>query len=145
MAKRQIPAALRQLVEDRAAGCCEYCLSQQRYASHRFSIDHILPESLGGTNDPANLALCCQGCNNFKFTRTHAADPETGETVPLFNPRQQVWSEHFRWNENFTVILGTSPTGRATVKQLRLNRDILINQRIVYRAFGVHPPLTGLV
>ena len=140
MAKRPIPVALRQMVEERAAGCCEYCLSQQRFASHRFSIDHIVPEHLGGTSEPENLALCCQGCNNFKFTRTHALDPETGEEVPLFHPRRDVWHEHFTWNENFTVLIGASPIGRATVLQLKLNRDFLVNQRVVYRAYGVHPP-----
>ena len=95
---------------------------------------------LGGSDEPDNLALACQGCNNFKYDLIHAVDPETRVSVPLFHPRQDTWAEHFRWNENYTIIIGISPTGRATVQRLKLNRDMLINQRVVYRAYGIHPP-----
>ena len=69
----------------------------------------------------------------------------TDRIVPLFNPRQELWIDHFRWNENFTVIIGLTPTGRATVSALRMNRDFLINQRIVYRFYDVHPPAHSLI
>jgi len=139
MAKK-IPPTIRQFVAERAFGCCEYCLSQEKYASHPFSVEHILSKFSGGSDGVENLALACQGCNNFKFTKTEALDPKTGKPAPLFNPRQHLWKEHFAWNENFTVIIGLSPTGRATVNTLKLNRDFLLNQRALYRAYGVHPP-----
>jgi hypothetical protein len=143
MAKRALPADTKRLVAERAAGCCEYCLSQQQFATHPFSIDHVVPLDLGGSDESDNLALCCQGCNNYKFNHTRALDPKTGESVPLYHPRQDIWQEHFQWNENFTVIIGTSPTGRATVTALKLNRDSLMRQRVMYRAYGVHPPQSG--
>ena len=42
-----------------------------------------------------NLALACQGCNNFKFIKTEAVDPLTRKHVALFHPRRERWSDHF--------------------------------------------------
>lgn len=132
---------LRLSVTNRAFGCCEYCMSQEKYASQSFSIEHIIPLISGGDWDAKNLALACQGCNNFKYDKSEAIDPETKTVVSLFNPRQHKWYEHFQWNEHFTVIIGITPIGRATVKTLKLNRENLINQRIVYKVYGIHPPI----
>jgi HNH endonuclease len=131
---------LRQLVTERAYGCCEYCMSQEKYSSQSFSLEHILPKIFGGTDELVNLALACQGCNNFKFIKIKLFDKITNTEVSLFNPRQDNWQDHFQWNSNFTVIIGLTPSGRVTVEALQLNRENLINQRIVYRAFGIHPP-----
>ncbi len=131
---------LRQLVTERAYGCCEYCMSQEKLSSQSFSLEHIFPKVLGGTDDLINLALACQGCNNFKFTKIKVFDKETNSDVFLFNPRQHKWYEHFRWNDNFSVVIALTSIGRVTINELQLNRDNLINQRIVYRAFGIHPP-----
>lgn len=136
---------IRQFVTLRAFGCCEYCMSQEKYASQLFSIEHIFPLVFGGDYDLENLALACQGCNNFKFTKLTALDIETNTLAVLFNPRKGKWTDHFQWNDHFTVIIGTTPTGRVTIKALQLNRDNLINQRIMYRSYGVHPPKQSLV
>ncbi|MEP7341197.1 MAG: hypothetical protein ABI977_25935 [Acidobacteriota bacterium] len=87
----------------------------------------------------SNLALAC-GCNLYKSNRTHARDPQTNRLVPLFNPRQHKWSTHFRWSDDFLKIVGRTPTGRATVAALRMNRTELINLREVLFASGKHPP-----
>ena len=137
MPKKKVSPHLRKLVADRALGCSEYCMSQEQYSTHGFSIDHINP---GGSSDPDNLALACQGCNNFKFTKKQSIDPDTGATATIFNPRTDEWKSHFRWNENYTLIVGITPTGRSTVNALQLNRDFLQNQRALYRAAGIHPP-----
>jgi hypothetical protein len=145
MSKKKIPSSIRKLVAKRAYGCCEYCMCQAEFDGQSFSIDHVYPESLGGQLEIKNLAYSCQGCNSFKYNKLAAIDPESGEVVPLFNPRKQIWSEHFSWNENFTIMTGLTPSGRATVKTLRLNRQGLINQRSVYYAFGIHPPAHTIV
>ena len=59
--------------------------------------------------------------------------------VPLFNPRQDVWKNHFQWNEDYTMILGLTATGRATVDLLKMNRLGLVNIRKVLFAYGVKP------
>jgi hypothetical protein len=60
---------------------------------------------------------------------------------PLYHPRQQRWQEHFAWNEDFTLIVGITPTGRTTVETLKLNREGLVNLRQVLYAMGEHPPV----
>ena len=46
-------------------------------------------------------------------------DGETGQTAPLFNPREQTWREHFAYFG--AQIVGLTPTGRATVAVLNMN------------------------
>lgn len=135
-----VSAADKRFVAERAGYVCEYCFSQLRYSPDPFSVDHIVPVARGGFNNVNNLALACQGCNGFKFTATEAVDPITGETAPLYNPRRDRWSEHFAWNVDFTLILGITPIGRATVARLQINRPGVTDLRIVLRAFGRHPP-----
>ncbi|MDF5727650.1 MAG: hypothetical protein PUP92_06320 [Rhizonema sp. PD38] len=66
-------------------------------------------------------------------------DPTTKQVVSLFHPRQQSWQEHFAWNDDYTLIVGLTPTGRATVKELRLNRSGLVNLRRALFAQEEHP------
>lgn len=61
-----------------------------------------------------NLALSCQHCNNHKYNKTVGRDPVTTGAVPLFHPREQRWQNHFEWNSDYTLIIGLTPTGRAT-------------------------------
>jgi hypothetical protein len=73
--------------------------------------------------------------------RTFAIDPETGNRIPLFNPRTQVWSEHFAWIDDGLRITGKTSVGRATVIVLRLGDDadaILVLSYWVLA--GWHPP-----
>lgn len=135
-----ISEALRQAVTERARGCCEYCRSQEAYATERFSIEHIHPQALGGLTVEENLALACQGCNGHKSAATKAADPQTSEMTTLFHPRQQIWEEHFAWSEDGLRISGLTPTGRATIVRLQMNRPSLVNLRRALLAIKVHPP-----
>jgi hypothetical protein len=60
--------------------------------------------------------------------------------VPLFNPRAQVWAEHFSWDG--AIILPLTPEGRVTVKILRLNdADRLVErQRLMEARLYLSPP-----
>lgn len=140
MAEKYIPAALRRAVAERARQCCEYCRTQEQYSSDSFTVDHILPRSLHGPTTAENLASCCFGCNQHKSDRTAAPDPITGVTVSLFHPREQRWTEHFAWNEDCTLMVGLTSTGRATIEALQLNRLGVVNLRRVLYAIGEHPP-----
>jgi hypothetical protein len=140
MPDRRVTAAQRRAVIRRAKGCCEYCQSQARFATQSFAAEHIIPRVAGGPTAVNNLALSCLGCNSHKHAKTHAIDPETGQEAPLFHPRRQGWTQHFRWSEDFTAIIGLTPTGRATVAALHLNRPELVNLRRVLHAVGEHPP-----
>ena len=132
--------SLRKAVRERAKFCCEYCFAQVLFSADVFSIEHIMPLVKGGLSVLYNLAFSCQCCNNHKFTATQAIDFVTGSMANLYNPRIDIWSEHFEWHNNFTEIVGISPTGRATVQRLHLNREGLVNLRRVLFEAGLHPP-----
>jgi hypothetical protein len=136
----EITARQKELINERARRCCEYCWSQLKFSPDPFSIEHIIPLSKGGTYDLDNLALSFQGCNNRKYNLTEAIDPIDGKLVPLYHPRQQLRSDHFVWSDDFTELIGISPTGRATVVRLQLNREGVVNLRWLLREKNLHPP-----
>ena len=140
MFPRKPSEKLRLQVKKRAKNICEYCRSQADFSSQPFAIEHIKPFALGGKTILSNLAFACQGCNGHKFTHTDGLDTITHKQVPLFNPRKQKWSEHFIWNDDFTLIIGKTPSGRATVELLELNREGCKNLRLALFYFGTHPP-----
>lgn len=129
----------RRLVAARAKFRCEYCLIPVIVSTQPFNVDHIIPSSKGGVTKPDNLAFSC-GCNNYKSDYITAPDPQNGELVLLFHPRQQLWADHFGWSENSLQIIGRTPTGRATISQLRMNRDELVELRKLLLPDGRHPP-----
>ncbi len=140
MARQQLSLSLRKLVFQKAHGCCEYCKSPADFATQSFATEHIVPTAKGGSNEPDNLALACQGCNSHKSVKTEAKDPLTQLIVPLFHPRQHIWREHFDWDESFTQIVGLTSTGRASVEALHLNRSQLMRLRMALFLLGEHPP-----
>jgi hypothetical protein len=136
----KIPQKLRQEVERRAKGLCEYCRSNSAATDSPYDIDHINPKSQGGSDSAENLAFSCRGCNINKYNKIKAIDPLSKKEVSLFNPRNDTWYEHFSWSEDYTLVIGRSRIGRATVEALRLNRPSLIGLRISRHKDGKHPP-----
>jgi 5-methylcytosine-specific restriction endonuclease McrA len=93
-------AAVREFVRERAGNRCEYCLLEQKHLPFStFQVEHIIPRKHGGDDAPVNPALACDRCNSHKGTNLTGIDPETGEIVPLCNPRQHLWEEHFRLSD----------------------------------------------
>jgi 5-methylcytosine-specific restriction endonuclease McrA len=140
MSRTYISRSLRQRVAAQARHRCGYCLSAEAIVGMPMEMDHLIPESLGGLTEEDNLWLACSLCNDSKADRIAAPDRVTGEMVRLFDPRHQVWSEHFRWSTDGEQIVGLTPTGRATVNALNVNRPILVQARRVWVAVGWHPP-----
>jgi 5-methylcytosine-specific restriction endonuclease McrA len=120
-----LPAALARLVRERAGGSCEYCRLPQSSQEAAFHIDHIQPRSAGGPTVENNLALACVTCSLRKAARTHARDRVSKQRVPLFHPRRDRWADHFRWTRNCRLV-GRTPTGRATIAALGMNRPTVI-------------------
>ena len=137
---------VKQIVRKRAKYLCEYCHSSERLSASRFTVDHVIPKSLGGSDAIDNLALACRRCNERRYNFVGGIDPETKETVPLFNPRQQKWDEHFVWINQGLVIEGITPIGRATCIRLDLNdtrypdNDSIRETRGFWIKTGLHPP-----
>jgi len=139
MPKSRLSSQQKTAVKQRAQDCCEYCWSQEAYSPDTFSVEHIVPLAKGGTNDANNLANACQGCNNRKFVSTEAIDSLTGAMAVLYHPRRDRWTEHFAWDEDYLVMIGLTPTGRATVEKLELNRKGVVNLRRLLQESGLHP------
>jgi hypothetical protein len=132
-----IPAALRWLVFERAAGCCEYCLLPQAAVVHQHEPDHIISRQHDGRTDADNLALACTHCNRYKGPNIGSLDPETGKLVPFYNPRTQFWQEHFELVG--ATIQPLTPEGRVTVKILRLNDVNRVEERELLIEIGMYP------
>jgi 5-methylcytosine-specific restriction endonuclease McrA len=139
-----VSAATRRVVRERAHRRCEYCHADERWQFVRFTIDHVLPQSAGGSDEADNLALACRNCNERRGNRLEGRDPATGEVVPLFNPRRERWAEHLAWDAACLRIVGLTATGRATVELLDLNDDrhegVVVRIRHRDVTDGYHPP-----
>lgn len=135
---RYIPDALRQLVCERANYRCEYCRLAQAGQAATFHIDHITPMSAGGPTVDMNLALAYVSCSLKKSARQSAVDPKTSQEASIYNPREQAWHVHFEW-QTFEAV-GLTPTGRATVDALDMNRSIMLAIREEEAFFDRHPP-----
>jgi hypothetical protein len=110
-------------VWQRAAARCEYCRLPKFAPPLPFQIDHVIAEKHGGRTVLDNLALACPYCNRFKGPNIAGRDPVSGETVRLFHPRRDTWSEHFAFE--YARIVGRTPVGRATVEVLAMNAENL--------------------
>jgi hypothetical protein len=128
------------LIRQRANGLCEYCHTSEQWQYVRFTIDRVIPAVKGGTDNLDNLALACFHCNRRKSDRITAFDPESGEEVPLFNPRKNAWKDHFIWSDDGIQIIGVTAFGRATISTLDLNRNRVLNIRRADKMIGRHPP-----
>ncbi|MDP6502005.1 MAG: HNH endonuclease, partial [Planctomycetota bacterium] len=119
MSDSYIPAELRRKVNERAGGRCEYCLIPESVTFVSHEIDHIIAEKHGGPTESDNLALSCALCNKHKGSDLTSIDPETGEIVPLYHPRRENWTDHFRLSEG--QIAPLTSTGRVTARLLHFN------------------------
>jgi hypothetical protein len=131
---------LRQHVFARAHFECEYCRSPQKLLLADLEVEHIRPKAKGGETIDDNLCAACRKCNELKRTKIEAMDPDSGERVPLYNPRTQKWSDHFEFSGDGAEILGKTKTGRATVAALQLNRQRAVLLRSLWMKVGWLPP-----
>jgi hypothetical protein len=141
MTRPYVPVEVDRRVRTAARNRCGYCLSPQHLVMARLEIEHIIPVSKQGCSDESNLWLSCPLGNRYKRDRITAIDPVTSDAVQLFNPRTQVWSDHFQWTEDGLRITGKTPMGRATVRTLHLDNDPdAIEVRSYWVAAGWHSP-----
>ena len=133
----ETPAALRQVVAERAHGRCEYCRLSEALVDHPHEPDHIIPKQHQGETSAENLALACFRCNRYKGPNVGSFDPETGELVRFYNPRHDSWHDHFRLEES--VMQPRTPQARVTVMILRLNDAGRITERRRLLTLGLYP------
>lgn len=140
MANIYIPIYIQREIINLSNDYCEYCWYPASFSSHSFHFDHIDPVVNGGETILGNLARSCGGCNGFKQDKTHYFDPFTHQLSRLYNPRNDIWQDHFQWSDDNLLIVGISPIGRATVELLQVNRQANINLRELLIMVNLHPP-----
>src|SRR5258706_12796931 len=118
-------SALRQSIRKRANQRCEYCRIHEVNYPYAFHVEHIIPKKHGGTGDLTNLAWSCHSCNLAKGSNLSGRVGE--EVLPLFNPRKQQWSRHFRWTG--AILAGRTKCGAATVQVLNINEKTRVGLR----------------
>jgi hypothetical protein len=140
MSSSEISTLVQQRVRQIAGHRCGYCLSPQQFVMGKLEIEHIIPRARGGSDDESNLWLSCSLCNRYKSSQVTGIDPLDGAKVELFNPRTQVWDEHFHWSPDGTYIVGLTAIGRATVATMQLNNEVAVEVRRNWVLAGWHPP-----
>lgn len=126
MSDTYISAELRREVVARAGRRCEYCLIHENDTFLGCHVDHVISEKHGGQTVSGNLALACVFCNRYKGSDIATLDEEQ-KLTPLFNPRMQIWFEHFHFDG--VRIEGNTRAGRATAKLLRFNEEMRLVER----------------
>lgn len=110
----------------------------QQYDLLTFQVDHIIARKHHGTDELENLALACYACNNHKGPNIAGLDSEAGAVVRLFHPRQDLWRDHFRWQD--AVLVGRTSIGRVTIDVLAINLPHRLRLRQMLILEGVFPP-----
>lgn len=67
MSNPYIPLTLRRKIANLARHRRGYCLTSQKISGAQMHIEHIVPQSQGGTSDEENLWLACAWCNSYKL------------------------------------------------------------------------------
>jgi HNH endonuclease len=129
----------RETVELRAGRRCEYCRAPQPATGIRYHLEHVFPESLGGTDDVDNLALACPTCNYYKSNHLLGLDEEGLASRRLFNPRKDHWDQHFEFDRVSLRLKGKTAAGSGTVNRLRMNDPLQIEGRAVWVDLDLFP------
>ncbi len=140
MSTSAVSAALRRRVQERASGRCEYCLLAEEDAYFSHEVDHIISEKHGGETSFENLAWACFDCNRFKGSDISSLDPVKKELIRLFNPRTDVWKEHFQESEGH--IHAKTVLGSVTERLLKLNLPARVEIRYELTLSGRYPKPT---
>jgi hypothetical protein len=142
MSETYIPADIRRGVVERAARVCEYCLLAEADHPRPFHVDHVIGEKHGGPTEPANLALACPECNTAKGSDIATINWPARDVVRLFDPRRDVWQEHFM--SAGAMIEGLTDIGRGTVRILQFNDPDRVALREALIADGSYPSLDAV-
>ena len=118
IARTSIPKPFVRHVLNRDNYTCVYCGTESDQATEAsrkaiLSIDHIIPETRGGSASVANLACCCRKCNNEKNDRT----PEEWGLEPTFLQDSVTYKDGQMSQKNSdTYVTNTSPEKRREEK-----------------------------
>ncbi|WP_420459231.1 HNH endonuclease [Neolewinella sp.] len=130
-----ITNSLRRKVFEYSKYSCRYCLLPDLVLPGVLQVDHIIPKKQQGTTDEKNLIGCCARCNLLKGVSIAVYFPGDGEIHPLYRPRKNEWSHHFRLEDNGTIHSKTL-IGEGTIRLLSLNQDNRVETRKILTEHG---------
>ncbi len=93
-----------------------------------YHIEHVIAIQHRGLDTLENLALSCRHCNWLKGPNLASIDPDSDDLVRLFQPRTQLWSDHFQMEAG--RIIGLTDVGRTTVFLLEMNAPHRVELRL---------------
>ncbi|WP_254449555.1 hypothetical protein [Anabaena sp. UHCC 0253] len=86
-------------------------------------------------------SYACVFCNLQKGTDLGSINWQNGELVRFFNPRRDLWGDHFRLNE--AVIQPLTDIGEVTSRILDFNKNERIIERQLLIEVGKYPSTAG--
>ena len=109
-------------------GNCAYC-GKKLHSNIDANIEHFRPKSIYPELEfePSNLLLSCRECNVIKSNKFPI--DESGSSI-LLNPNEDDLSKHIKQSKN-GILEGISDRGKAMIEMLKLNRESLIEQRML--------------
>lgn len=113
---------------DKFHGNCAYC-GKKLHSNIDANIEHFRPKSIYPELEfePSNLLLSCRECNAIKSNKFPI--DESGSSI-LINPNEDDLSKHIKQSKN-GILEGISDRGKAMIEMLKLNRESLIEQRML--------------
>lgn len=126
-----------EFVSARAKHICEYCYAPEAVFNLAFEVEHIIPLARGGATTRENLALSCRSCNLYKSDFIVGFDETTQSNARLFNPRTDIWNEHFALRLKTGIIEGLSHIGRASIARLKMNSAAQVEARQQWIKLGL--------
>ena len=132
-----ISPTLRRLVAERAEHLCEYCLIHEDDTFFGCEVDHIISEKHGGPTDANNLAYACAVCNRAKGSDIGSIVWRTETFSRFFNPRRDLWAEHFALDR--VTIVTLTDLGEVTARILGFNQNDRMLERQALQAVGRYP------
>jgi hypothetical protein len=144
VANTYVPVDLRRLVARRADFLCEYCLIHESDTFFGCEVDHILSEKHGGPTQEHNLSYACLFCNRAKGSDIASLSPDSGSLVRFFNPRIDLWADHFELDSEGIVITPRAEIGEATVRIFGFNRAERLLERSALKLVGRYPTEVAL-
>ena len=93
----------------------------------------IISRKHGGSSGIGNLAYACVLCNRYKGSDIASVD-RAGNRIRFFDPRRDIWDEHFKLNG--PVIQPMTLVGEVTARVLRFNASERVIERQLWQALG---------
>lgn len=140
---RYVSAEVRRAVAVRADYLCEYCLIAEEDTFLGCEVDHVISLKHGGSSEAENLAYACVFCNRQKGSDIGSISQQSSEFSRFFNPRTDVWSDHFQLTSSFIQPL--TLIGEVTARILDFNNTDRILERRALREADKYPGQAALL